>query len=83
MLSSLCGRRWIRTTEGINQQIYSLPHLATLVFARLETLLDFRQYKGRKKSLIYNAYLTIFNIFLHTFYLGKKFTSLANRYPQP
>jgi hypothetical protein len=31
----MCGRRWIRTTEGINQQIYSLPHLATLVFARL------------------------------------------------
>ena len=30
-----CGRRWIRTTEGINQQIYSLPHLATLVFALL------------------------------------------------
>ena len=29
-----CGRRWIRTTEGINQQIYSLPHLATLVFSR-------------------------------------------------
>ncbi len=28
------GRRWIRTTEGISQQIYSLPHLATLVFAR-------------------------------------------------
>ena len=26
--------RWIRTTEGINQQIYSLPHLATLVFSR-------------------------------------------------
>ncbi len=31
-----CGRRWIRTTEGINQQIYSLPHLATLVFARMK-----------------------------------------------
>ena len=29
----ICGRRWIRTTEGISQQIYSLPHLATLVFA--------------------------------------------------
>ncbi len=29
-----CGRRWIRTTEGIIQQIYSLPHLATLVFSR-------------------------------------------------
>ena len=28
------GRRWIRTTEGISQQIYSLPHLATLVFSR-------------------------------------------------
>ena len=33
---SLCllrGQRWIRTTEGVSQQIYSLPHLATLVFA--------------------------------------------------
>ena len=28
------GRRWIRTTEGVSQQIYSLPHLATLVSAR-------------------------------------------------
>ena len=25
------GQRWIRTTEGVSQQIYSLPHLATLV----------------------------------------------------
>ena len=30
-----CGQRWIRTTEGVSQQIYSLPHLATLVFAQL------------------------------------------------
>ena len=30
-----CGRRWIRTTEDVRQQIYSLPHLATLVFALL------------------------------------------------
>ncbi len=30
-----CGQRWIRTTEGVSQQIYSLPHLATLVFARV------------------------------------------------
>ena len=30
----LSGRGWIRTTEGINQQIYSLPHLATLEHAR-------------------------------------------------
>ena len=33
VMKKFCGRRWIRTTEGINQQIYSLPHLATLVFA--------------------------------------------------
>ena len=30
-----CGQRWIRTTEVERQQIYSLPHLATLVFAQL------------------------------------------------
>ena len=30
------GRRWIRTTEVVRQQIYSLPHLATLVFARIQ-----------------------------------------------
>ena len=28
------GRGWIRTTEGENQQIYSLPHLATLEHAQ-------------------------------------------------
>ena len=28
-----CGQRWIRTTEGESQQIYSLPHLATLEYA--------------------------------------------------
>ncbi len=28
-----CGQRWIRTTEDERQQIYSLPHLATLEFA--------------------------------------------------
>ena len=28
---STSGKRWIRTTEGVRQQIYSLPHLATLV----------------------------------------------------
>ena len=29
------GKRWIRTTEGVRQQIYSLPHLATLVSSHL------------------------------------------------
>ena len=35
MLAFFCGQRWIRTTEDVSQQIYSLPHLATLEFALL------------------------------------------------
>ena len=35
LLIPMCGQRWIRTTEGERQQIYSLPHLATLEFALL------------------------------------------------
>ncbi len=35
VIQTLSVGEGIRTTEGINQQIYSLPHLATLVFARL------------------------------------------------
>ena len=34
MLSVFRGQRWIRTTEVERQQIYSLPHLATLEFAQ-------------------------------------------------
>ena len=34
-----CGQRWIRTTEVERQQIYSLPHLATLEFAQMVFLL--------------------------------------------
>ena len=37
---SISGHRWIRTTEGENQQIYSLPHLATLEYARLLILFN-------------------------------------------
>ena len=33
VLPMKCGQRWIRTTEVERQQIYSLPHLATLEFA--------------------------------------------------
>ena len=33
-----CGQRWIRTTEVERQQIYSLPHLATLEFALILSL---------------------------------------------
>ena len=32
------GKRWIRTTEGVRQQIYSLPHLATLVSSQYFSL---------------------------------------------
>ena len=35
--SFLGGQKWIRTTEGVRQQIYSLPHLATLEFALSES----------------------------------------------
>ena len=50
--SKTCGQRWIRTTEGVSQQIYSLPHLATLVFALCLSLLSDsnqrpRDYKSR------------------------------------
>ena len=38
----VCGQRWIRTTEGESQQIYSLPHLATLEFALILSLHYFR-----------------------------------------
>ena len=34
-IGSASGKRWIRTTEGVRQQIYSLPHLATLVSSQL------------------------------------------------
>ena len=34
----ICGKRWIRTTEGVRQQIYSLPHLATLVSSQYLTV---------------------------------------------
>ena len=35
LLPQICGGQgWIRTTEGVSQQIYSLPHLATLVLAQ-------------------------------------------------
>ena len=56
--SSLCGRRWIRTTEGKNQQIYSLPHLATLVFAHCEC-------KDKNK---YVNYATLRATFLYLFF---------------
>ena len=38
--SEVCGRGWIRTTEGESQQIYSLPHLATLEYAQLNFIVS-------------------------------------------
>ena len=35
LLHKKSGQRWIRTTVGVRQQIYSLPHLATLVSAQV------------------------------------------------
>ena len=48
------GQRWIRTTEGVSQQIYSLPHLAPLVFAQLflQFVKDLRAYHPACLSLL-------------------------------
>ena len=35
---SLCGCGWIRTTEAEKQQIYSLPHLATLEHTQFQSI---------------------------------------------
>ena len=49
--ASFGGRRWIRTTEGVRQQIYSLPHLATLVSALEEPLQPLPDSKPSRKRL--------------------------------
>src|SRR5579884_3149036 len=41
-LSESGGGRWIRTTEGVSQQIYSLPPLAAWVSLRLTWPVDLR-----------------------------------------
>ena len=48
-----CGQRWIRTTEVERQQIYSLPHLATLVFALFLLLRRFVSQLRCKDTTIY------------------------------
>ena len=52
----MCGQRWIRTTEGESQQIYSLPHLATLVFAH-------RSFAGAKVLIYFYSAKQIGNYF--------------------
>ena len=47
---SLRGWRWIRTTEGVSQQIYSLPHLATLVSTHEKCCRHYFNAKLRKIS---------------------------------
>ena len=51
MLAFFCGQRWIRTTEDVSQQIYSLPHLATLEFALL--------FCGAKVRIIFGNFVLI------------------------
>ena len=50
---NFCGQRWIRTTEVERQQIYSLPHLATLVFALFLLLRRFVSQLRCKDTTIY------------------------------
>ena len=56
--SSFCGQRWIRTTEVERQQIYSLPHLATLEFAQTASLS-----KGTAKVLLFFEIASVLQLF--------------------
>ncbi len=49
-----CGQRWIRTTEGVSQQIYSLPHLATLVFAQEHPRVNSSQMRCKGTTYFFN-----------------------------
>ena len=44
------GRSWIRTSEGISQQIYSLPRLATSVSAREVEKTRKKGWGGQKRT---------------------------------
>ncbi len=43
--SCMCGERRIRTSEGVRQQIYSLPQLATLVSPHICKVLNSRNFE--------------------------------------
>ena len=58
---SFCGQRWIRTTEVERQQIYSLPHLATLEFAQTASLS-----KGTAKVLLFFEIASVLQLFFTT-----------------
>ena len=72
----LCGWRWIRTTEGVSQQIYSLPHLATLVstlFLAISMPLIFRAYQSpefRLQNYIISQSFQNFLSFFMQFFLA-------------
>ena len=44
------GQGWIRTTVGVSQQIYSLPHLATLVLALIMLMSRWRESNPRPRD---------------------------------
>ncbi len=48
----IVGRGWIRTTEGESQQIYSLPHLATLEHAQYFVASLNRSFQDANSSLL-------------------------------
>ena len=51
LLPQCGGQGWIRTTEGKNQQIYSLPHLATLVLALFVPITQAQRADGGIRTL--------------------------------
>ena len=58
-----CGWRWIRTTVGVSQQIYSLPHLATLVSTLPDSLTrSLLDHFSRIRVQSYNEFYSCANI---------------------
>ena len=50
------GQEWIRTTEGVSQQIYSLPRLAAsvptrllFIFRRMSPVFELERYRSLEK----------------------------------
>ncbi len=53
----MSGGGWIRTTVGVSQQIYSLPHLATLVHPQLLSISIQRTSPPKKELQKYGVFL--------------------------
>ena len=62
------GDRWIRTTVGIHQQIYSLPHLAALVYPLIQLSVKRSTEIVRKSTSFFDSRKLLVENFLNNFY---------------